>query len=102
MTEPTIVAPTGEIDIATIDGFREALTAATADCASIVVDLTGVSFIDSVGLGAIADAGRSCRRGGGRLAVVAPHGTAAAVLLELTGLNQTLDVVGTLEAVSAG
>ena len=102
MTEPRIVTPEGEIDIATVDGFRDDLAAATEDSADVVVDLSSVSFIDSVGLGAVADAGRRCRRGGGRLAVVAPHGTAAAVLLELTGLNQALDVVGSLEAVSAG
>jgi anti-anti-sigma factor len=49
----TIVAVAGEIDLATAPQLRAALTAAPGD---LTVDLAGVTFMDSSGLGALVAA----------------------------------------------
>lgn len=94
MSNPVIVSPEGEIDLATVAAFRATLAEALAtEPDEVVVDLTNVTFIDSTGLGTIVDASHRCRRNGGRMAVVAPHGSAAAVVLQLTGLGSVLDII---------
>jgi anti-sigma B factor antagonist len=101
MTSPrvSLVAPEGEIDIATVGDFRSALSeAASRPAETLVVDLSNVSFIDSSGLGAVIEAGDRLRRDQRRLAVVAPRGTAAAVALGLTGLRGRLPIFETRDA----
>ncbi|SRR5579884_909137 len=91
--EPTVIAPEGELDIASVGDFRAALRDAAADGASaVVVDLSEVSFIDSSGLGALIELYSRLRRSGRRLAVVAPGGSAPAVLLDLAGLRDRLPI----------
>jgi anti-sigma B factor antagonist len=94
--DPLIIAPEGELDYASVGVFRDALASAVerAD-PGIVVDLSSVSFIDSSGLGALVDLHLRLRRDNRHLAVVAPGGTAAAVLLNLAGLTNRLPVVET-------
>jgi anti-anti-sigma factor len=58
----------------------------------LIVDLSDVAFIDSIGLAVIVEADEYMRRTQRRLAVVAPRGTAAAVLLTLAGLRRRLSL----------
>jgi anti-sigma B factor antagonist len=95
----SVIAPQGELDIATLPDFRAALSdAASRPVETLLVDLSEVSFIDSSGLGAVVEAGDRLRRDRRRLAVVAPPGTAAAVVLELTGLRGRLPIFATRDA----
>jgi anti-sigma B factor antagonist len=95
----SVVAPEGELDIATLGDFRAALSDAASEPAdTLLVDLSEVSFIDSSGLGAVIEAGDRLRRDRRRLAVVAPPGTAAAVALGLTGLRGRLPIFPTRDA----
>ena len=97
--EPTVIAPEGELDVARVGDFRAALSdAAREGAAAVVVDLSQVSFIDSSGLGALLDLHNRLRRSGRRLAVVAPGGSAPAVLLDLAGLRGRLPISDTLWA----
>jgi anti-anti-sigma factor len=89
VTEPSIIAPAGDLDLGSVDEFRESLRTATG---SVIVDLSDVDFIDSSGLGAILEVNEQLRRERRRLSVVAPRGTQAAVLLTLTGLRRSLPV----------
>lgn len=99
MPEPTVIAPEGEVDIARIAEFRAALSGATrAGAARVVVDLGHVSFIDSTGLGALLELHHRLRRDNRQLAVVAPAGTAVAVLIDLTGLRGRLPIFETRRA----
>lgn len=92
----SVIAPEGELDIATLDDFRRALSdAAGRPADTLVVDLSEVSFIDSSGLGAMIEAHDRLRRDRRQLAVVAPRGTAAAVALGLTGLRGRLPIFET-------
>jgi anti-sigma B factor antagonist len=95
--EPLIISPEGELDFASVGGFRAALAEAAGQAeAGVVVDLSSVSFIDSSGLGALVELHARLRRDNRQLAVVAPGGTAAAVLLNLAGLRNRLAVYETL------
>jgi anti-sigma B factor antagonist len=94
-----IIAPDEELDITTVDGFRadlqRALDEGTGD---IVVDLSDVGFIDSTGLSAILHIESKLRRDGRRLAIVAPRGTAAAMLFTLSGLRTRLAIYDSTRA----
>jgi anti-sigma B factor antagonist len=59
---------------------------------SLVIDLRGLSFIDSSGLARLVAARRRALRGGWRLALV--HGTGTIErLFALSGLEQAFDVI---------
>ncbi len=98
MREPIIIAPEGELDLARLGEFRlELFHAAREQTAPVLVDLTNVSFIDSSALTALLEL-RSHFRGKRQLAVVAPPGSAVAVVLGLTGLRDRLSVYETRQA----
>jgi anti-sigma B factor antagonist len=91
--DPIVITPQGDIDVATVPEFREALADAAGEpSAGLVVDLSEVAFIDSSGLRVILEVNEQLRRERRELAVVAPRGTAAAVVLTLAGLRRTLAV----------
>ena len=102
LPKPIVIAPEGELDFARIGEFRDALSRADRAAVTIVVDLSSVSFIDSSGLGALVDLHNRVRRENRLVAVVAPGGTAAAVLLNLSGLQTRMPIFPTVEAALAG
>ena len=67
-TGPASVTVVGEVDASNADRLRLAiLDAANQTGAKLDVDLAGVTFIDSSGLRAIADASRGLEKSGTRL-----------------------------------
>jgi len=97
--EPVVIAPTEELDVGRIGDFRVALSDAAREAAKrVVVDLTAVSFIDSSGLSALLEVQKRLRREKRQLAVVAPDGTAVAVILTLEGLRGRLEIFETRQA----
>lgn len=73
----------GELDAASAPGLVDQLPDDVARWASVVIDLSGVSFLDSSGAKALIDVDRRC---GGRLFVrSAPP--AVARVLEILGLD---------------
>jgi anti-sigma B factor antagonist len=90
----------GELDIATVPLVRERLAAVTAAGARrVVVDLRGVSFMDSTGLAAFVHA--KARQAG--ITLVIEPDSYAALIFEVAGLVGVLDVVETLDdALSRG
>ena len=94
-TEPYhLLRPTGELDAYTVAQFREAL----ADCATagrLVVDLCGVPFMDSAGLGALIGGIRRIRENEGRV-VVYCDGATLIRLLHTTGFDRIVPVEETL------
>jgi anti-anti-sigma factor len=86
------VAPDGELDLRTARLLASELSEAVGDSSRpVVVDLTGVSFIDSTGLGTIVKAHQRLHRQGRRMAVVASEGPVTR-LMALTGLDKTVRV----------
>ena len=61
-----VVAPVGEIDLATVDELAQALDAAREEAGSVVLDLREVTFMDSAGLRLVLEASLA----GGAFAVV--------------------------------
>jgi len=80
----------GELDLATVAQLREQLREAEVDTDIIVIDLRGVSFVDSSGLGELVAANQRARRRQARLVVVRGEGTRMAKVLATTGLDSVL------------
>ncbi len=86
------VTVAGELDIATVPQLDAALRRAAVDCASVVLDLRGLEFLDSSAAHLLLAANRRQRRAGGRLVVV--RGTAEiGSYLALVGLDRQLGLV---------
>lgn len=99
MSDPIVIAPEGELDIARLGEFRAALYDAAGQAKQLlVVDLSHVESIDSSGLGALVELDHRLRREKRQLAVVAPGGTAGALLLNLSGLRDRLPTYETRQA----
>lgn len=102
MSELTLIAPQGDLDIGTVDEFRAELRDALSHVeGGLLIDLSEVDFIDSTGLGAVIEAHTRLRAERRPLAVVAPPGSSAALILNLSGLRQDLPVYESREAASA-
>ena len=76
----------GEFDLAMADPIRKALTRAMREPrARLILDLSGVTFIDSSGLHIILDAYEVCRDGGPRL-IIRPGPPCVQQVFEVTNL----------------
>ncbi len=93
---------TGEVDLYTAPRFKDDLVALIEDGATdVVVDLSGVTFIDSTALGVIISGVKRLHERDGRLAIVA--GSRPVVrILDITGLDKVLTIFETREAAIAG
>jgi anti-sigma B factor antagonist len=98
----SVVSATGEIDIATAPGLREQLES-TMDRAEgvVVVDLLGVTFIDSTALGVLIGALKRSQESGGtmRLVVAEPR---VLKVFEITGLTELFSIFPTIDAAVQG
>jgi len=101
-----VVAPTGEVDLASAGDLREGLVQAESQASGgLVIDLRQVGFIDSTGIGELVGCHRRCREAGRALGFVVPEGTISKIL-KVTGMDSVFDIHGDEEsaaaAVSAG
>lgn len=88
----SVLTVAGEIDVYTAPVLREHLSQAiAADRADVVVDLSGVTFMDSTGLGVLVGALKRARSFGGDLQLVVPSERVLAVF-RLTGLTQVFTI----------
>lgn len=60
----------GDIDLHTAPRLRDALLAVTPNSQRVVVDMAGVSFLDSMGIGVLVGALKRARQSGGELVLV--------------------------------
>jgi anti-sigma B factor antagonist len=90
----SVVVLEGELDLASRDEFREVLAdAEDGDGSELVLDLGGLTFIDSSGLHVVAVAADRAAGQGRRLAIVRPAGMVSRVfeIARLTGRVDWLD-----------
>ena len=80
-----VVTLTGECDLEVRDDLIATLLRAVGDAELVVVDLAGVTFMDSSGIHGLVTAHRSARGAGRALHVVNASG-AVATVLEITGV----------------
>ena len=89
----TRIAPCGELDIATTPELEQALADATADAATeIVLDLRELTFMDSSGLRALAEANTRAGESGVELSIWRGPRQIERVL-EISGLGTLLPLV---------
>jgi anti-anti-sigma factor len=87
------LAPCGELDIATTPELEQALADATADAvADIVLDLRELTFMDSTGLRALAQANARAGDSGIALSIIRGPRQIERVL-EISGLGAMLPLV---------
>jgi anti-anti-sigma factor len=83
------VAAEGEIDLSTVDELRSAVTASTDGVDTLLLDLTGVEFIDSAGLGGLLELRSTLRARAVTLQIDAGDGPVRQAM-EITGLSELL------------
>jgi anti-sigma B factor antagonist len=91
----TVVTPHGDVDMAVSDEVRQRLVALVDQGrARLVLDLGGVMYIDSSGLGALVAAMKHARAAGGDIKVCTLESDVRS-LFEMTRLNKVISVHGT-------
>jgi anti-sigma B factor antagonist len=85
-----IVTASGEIDLSNVGDLRAAVTDACAEeCDRLRLDLSGVEFIDSTGLGGLLELRSTLRARSVTLEIVAGDGPVRQAV-EITGLGELL------------
>jgi anti-sigma B factor antagonist len=91
-----VIALRGEVDVYTSPSFKERLVAAIDEgCSRIVVDLEGVDFIDSSGLGVLVSGLRRVKENNGSIRLVCTREPILKVF-RITGLDRVFPIFGTL------
>jgi anti-anti-sigma factor len=96
-----VLAPAGRIDHATVDGFQAALephlTACREGAPPVILDMSGVEYISSVGLRVLMVAAKKVKAQAGRIAVAALTPMVREIF-EISRFNLVLDVYETVSA----
>ena len=87
-----VVRLTGEFDLAGVDAFEAELQGLPGAAGILVLDMRGLSFIDSSGLRAVVMADRRIRDDGRRFVLVKGPERVNRVL-DLTGVSERLELV---------
>ena len=93
----TVLSPHGEIDFATGPRLKETITETlVAGQVHLVVDLLGVDFIESTGLGALVGGRRRAEALNGSLSLVCAQDRLLEVF-RITGLDKVFAIYGSIE-----
>ena len=93
----TVLAPSGRLDLAGAPTLKEAIgDAVKSGPPRLVIDMEGVSFVDSTGLGSVIAALKLVRSSKGDLRLAAPN-QQVRVVLELTTLDRVFAYYPTVE-----
>ena len=95
--EATVIALSGSADMAEAEELNRVLAeAAEREKAMLVIDLSGLGFIGSMGLGSLIKAQSVCRRHGGKVVLVKPQPEVHRVL-KTTQLDQLFEICSSVE-----
>jgi len=93
----SIIDVAGEVDVFTAPKLREQILSLVGQGANhLVVNLDGVDFMDSTGLGVLVGGLKRLRERDGKLALAGAHGTVLRVL-NITGLDSVFALHETVE-----
>jgi len=91
-SEAGVLSLKGEVDVANAHQVRDAaLKLVSEGVRLLVVDLSGIEYMDSAGLGVLVAIHKRLREQGGSLAVAGPQPRVGR-LFEITGLSQVFAV----------
>jgi anti-sigma B factor antagonist len=96
-----VLAVGGEVDVYSSPAFRARMLELLDADPQLVVDLSGLAFIDSTGLGVLVAARNRALENGGAVAFVCTQDRVLK-LLRITGLDSVFDVHATVEEAVAG
>ena len=97
-----VLAVRGEVDVYTAPRLREKLVELVSEGKQkIVVDLEGVDFLDSTGLGVLVGGLKRARSHEGDLSLVCTQHRILKVF-EITGLTKVFDIHDSVDAATAG
>jgi anti-sigma B factor antagonist len=100
--DTTIVALSGDIDLDSSPQVRDVLLSSVGEKRGVLVEMSGVSYIDSSGIASLVEAYQSARRGSTPFALVAVSDAARRVL-ELARLDQVFSIHASIsEALANG
>jgi anti-anti-sigma factor len=89
---------TGEIDMSNAEGIGAAVLEATPnDAIGVILDLTGVQYLDSAGIYVVFGMRSRLRARGQSLRLAIPDGSPVDDALRLAGVQSHVDVVATVE-----
>lgn len=92
-----VIAFTGDLDVATRRAARDALQVALREgTGPLVLDLSGIEFLDSTGLTVLVNTANEAERVARPFAIVAPPGQARRTL-ELSGLDEELRLLDAVD-----
>jgi len=98
----TVLAPSGRLDVGGVPALRDAVGELTHNGpAKVVIDMEGVTFVDSTGLGSVIAALKQIRAAQGELRLAAPN-PQVRVVLELTTLDRVFPYYATVEEALTG
>jgi anti-sigma B factor antagonist len=98
----TVVAPTGRLDVAGAPALKDAIGEVLKNgTPRVVLDMEGISFVDSTGLGSVIAALKQIRSSQGDLRLAAPN-QQVRVVLELTTLDRVFPYYSTVEEALTG
>ena len=93
----TVLSPHGDVDFATGPELRKRITETlVAGDVHLVVDLLGVDFIESTGLGALIGGRRRAQALNGSLSLVCTEEQLLRIF-EITGLDKVFDIYATID-----
>lgn len=96
-----VVTIAGEVDVYTAPQLKTSLIEQIEDgCTDLLVDLRGVSFIDSSGLGVLIGVLRRTKEGSGTIRLVCSRGNVMKVF-RITGLDKVFPIFESLEEARA-
>jgi anti-sigma B factor antagonist len=97
-----VITIVGELDLYTAPRLKESLLAAiSAGTLSIVVDMTGVHFIDSSALGVLIGGVKRLKPNDGKLVLVSVDENVNWIF-QITGLNSVFDIFSTRDEALQG
>ncbi|HKU71921.1 MAG TPA: STAS domain-containing protein [Burkholderiales bacterium] len=83
----------GRLDIPGTDEIAEKLAAlANAPKKGVVVDLTSLQFLASIGIRALINSAKTVKQRGGKMVLVVLSGSSVVMSLEATGVNELIPV----------
>jgi anti-sigma B factor antagonist len=97
-----VLRPQGDLDVYTVGSLRDALGKLIEEKGNrVVVDLDGVPFMDSSGLGALMGGVRRLRESGGDLAISCTR-EQHLKLFTITGFGEGVSIAPTVEEAAKG
>ncbi|HEY1419537.1 MAG TPA: STAS domain-containing protein [Candidatus Dormibacteraeota bacterium] len=98
----TVVAPTGRLDVVGAPALKDVISEVVkSGLPRVVIDMEGVSFVDSTGLGSVISALKQIKGSQGELRLAAPN-QQVRVVLELTTLDRVFPYYATVEEALTG